>query len=622
MAQRRKSIVVSILDIKDAGTAARRDARTDFKSGKGDEVLPLDHAIHVDKRRAGNGRDVPLPKDLPTNAVSYCYPTVGDPDCEGMSFGGTIFDFSAINSNYRTQIVSSVVSSRLGFRTQNGDNNGTWNPWCEIFHTGKAPTPDQVGTYSKKQIDDKSFLRVADTRASAMKPGDYDPNTVNCHFTNQDTPTPAWHSGITVKGWSHEYGMWQLVSPNNQGGGENKLYFRSSLNTETWRDWARVFTTSDTPNASDVGLGLVPNTEHTTTNKANTVAVRDGSGDLHCRLLRSEYHDQTNFGGGIAYRINNSSDNYIRFCTNPAAVRSWLGLDVGNGPTFAGLQVNNSTLTINNDGRKHLRFAENGATDGYLWKDPGASWILNHGDKASSKLEWSPNGELVVDGARWAASHAHSYANQPGIRAPIQVNFGSVGGVSDYYPLLRGVSGANGYGFRCQVDFGHLRSGNGGWDSQISAVIRVASDESSSHPSAIFSFYQNGDLNGPRNGNFNDVYIRSDIRLKDNFKRIGNASKRLMGLVPCFYDKKRSLNDSTIIKREAGIIAQSLYKNLPEGIQEINDADGNKVLGVSSSAINGLVVAYLQDLNEGVKKELNEIRSSVGLASKDIFAWE
>ncbi|MFZ7175509.1 hypothetical protein ACLSYX_12000, partial [[Pasteurella] aerogenes] len=53
---------------------------------------------------------------------------------------------------------------------------------------------------------------------------------------------------------------------------------------------------------------------------------RDGSGDIVARLLRSNYNDQSNISGAIAFRVNNSTDNYTRYCNSPAAVRTWLGL--------------------------------------------------------------------------------------------------------------------------------------------------------------------------------------------------------------------------------------------------------------------------------------------------------
>lgn len=81
---------------------------------------------------------------------------------------------------------------------------------------------------------------------------------------------------------------------------------------------------------------------------ANTIAVRDGSGDLLCRLIRANYADQNTMSGGIVFRINNSGDNYLRCCNNPSAVRSWLGIgSSGDYVTALGTSGNNLTWTKN-----------------------------------------------------------------------------------------------------------------------------------------------------------------------------------------------------------------------------------------------------------------------------------
>ncbi|WP_335919812.1 hypothetical protein [Shewanella algae] len=84
------------------------------------------------------------------------------------------------------------------------------------------------------------------------------------------------------------------------------------------------------PSAAEVGLSNVPNTVHTSAATANTVAVRDSAGDLFARLFRSNYANQNTISGAIAFRINNSSDSYLRFCSDPAAVRAWLGAAAAN----------------------------------------------------------------------------------------------------------------------------------------------------------------------------------------------------------------------------------------------------------------------------------------------------
>ena len=60
----------------------------------------------------------------------------------------------------------------------------------------------------------------------------------------------------------------------------------------------------------------------------STAAVRDGSGDIHTRLIRSEYGNDTSISGALAYRVESTSggNNYVRFCSDTAAIRTYLGV--------------------------------------------------------------------------------------------------------------------------------------------------------------------------------------------------------------------------------------------------------------------------------------------------------
>jgi hypothetical protein len=78
------------------------------------------------------------------------------------------------------------------------------------------------------------------------------------------------------------------------------------------------------PNSTEVGLGKVPNVPFAEAAAAGHVPIRDDSADVHARLFRSNYQNQSDITGAMAFR-NNTTDNYIRFCSNPAAIRDWLG---------------------------------------------------------------------------------------------------------------------------------------------------------------------------------------------------------------------------------------------------------------------------------------------------------
>lgn len=75
---------------------------------------------------------------------------------------------------------------------------------------------------------------------------------------------------------------------------------------------------------NDVGLEHVPNIAHTVEANVNSVPVRDNHGDIQARLFSSGFSNQSEFSGALAFRIDNVSDSYIRFCSNQGAIRQWL----------------------------------------------------------------------------------------------------------------------------------------------------------------------------------------------------------------------------------------------------------------------------------------------------------
>ena len=190
-------------------------------------------------------------------------------------------------------------------------------------------------------------------------------------------------------------------------GGNNRTYIRSRTDgTNSWLSWSQVWTSSTdgagsgldadlldgqqgsyyldyanftgTPSIPSVGNGQIDgrtsglglsgsmdatanqsgNTTFTVTSNAataanaNTIAYRTSSADIRARLFRSNYQNQSTITGGIAYRVNNGADDYIRFCTDKGAIRTFLGVpasgDLNNyllntTDTFTG------ALTINGD---------------------------------------------------------------------------------------------------------------------------------------------------------------------------------------------------------------------------------------------------------------------------------
>lgn len=113
--------------------------------------------------------------------------------------------------------------------------------------------------------------------------------------------------------------------------------------------------------------------------------------------------------------------------------------------------------------------------------------------------------------------------------------------------------------------------------------------------------FQTGDTYSDMNINAPNVYIRSDIRLKSNFKPIENALDKVEQLEGLIYDKADYIGGE-VVHTEAGVIAQNLEKVLPEAIREVDDIKGNKVLTVSTQAQVALLIEAVKTLSAKVRE--------------------
>lgn len=259
------------------------------------------------------------------------------------------------------------------------------------------------------------------------------------------------------------------------------------------------------------------------------------------------------------------------------------------------------------DGNKNWYIGKGGADNGlgfFSYANNSAIYIANAGD-----ISLNPQNTAVVNvnrdrvyinGTGWVARQPGDWGNQWRVEAPIFVDHGDVWSDS-YYPILKGKSNITNQGYTTAVDFG-IRRIPQQWGQ---AIIRVASAEASpdaGHPQAIFEFHHDGFFYVPGNGSFSDVYIRSDSRLKINKEELEyGAVEKVCRLKVYTYDKVKSIKDRSVIKREVGIIAQDLEKELPEAVSKV-EVDGSDVLTISNSAVNALLIKAIQEMSEEIKE--------------------
>lgn len=157
---------------------------------------------------------------------------------------------------------------------------------------------------------------------------------------NNGYPTP-YGNVMTMKGSGDGQ---LLIGWSGTSGAHAPAYIRSKRDTgdANWSGWAQIYTTAHKPSLTDLGIATLTRGSYltgsnyngtgnttwavdaSTTATASKVVARDGSGDVHCRLVRSEYANQSTISGAIAFRTNNSTDNYVRFCSDTTAIRTFL----------------------------------------------------------------------------------------------------------------------------------------------------------------------------------------------------------------------------------------------------------------------------------------------------------
>lgn len=98
-----------------------------------------------------------------------------------------------------------------------------------------------------------------------------------------------------------------------------KTYTRNSYGA-TWGTWTEVGAGGST------NADTVDGYHATQLGTISTVAVRDVYGDVLSRLFKSSYTDESTISGGLAYRIDNVNNSFIRFCNNISSIKTWLGL--------------------------------------------------------------------------------------------------------------------------------------------------------------------------------------------------------------------------------------------------------------------------------------------------------
>ena len=145
--------------------------------------------------------------------------------------------------------------------------------------------------------------------------------------------------------------------------------------TSTVASGTAPFTVASNTKVTNLNADLLDGYNYVSSSAAvNSVVGRNVSGDIYARLFRSTYQNQTTMTGGLCFRVS-TTDNYIRTCTDPEPIRTFLHDDekIDNHTALSNLQYRGKVVT---------RLASGTVTAGYAVEEVGdATWPrVRHAD--------------------------------------------------------------------------------------------------------------------------------------------------------------------------------------------------------------------------------------------------
>lgn len=280
-----------------------------------------------------------------------------------------------------------------------------------------------------------------------------------------------------------------------------------------------------------------------------------------------------NDGGNTYFMLTNYGDPYGGWSSlRPITISNGTGqVSIGTPLVVthsSGLTVTSTAGDAISWGNAGACLANDGNLKGSRWKSFGGS------EWAGDALSWVNNNNVAKSGDTMSGMLTIQ-ANSSALRLNATASNQSV------YVL----------GQRAGVDGFYMGFGGSGTDLTLhNYILDTNINLRASDISFSRTVYGNGDAN------FNNVYIRSDVTLKRNFKKIENALDKVDKLDGLIYEKKNTPTSTEYESVEAGIIAQSLQEILPEAVVE---KEG--ILNVSASGTIALLVNAIKELKARVE---------------------
>jgi len=318
----------------------------------------------------------------------------------------------------------------------------------------------------------------------------------------------------------------------------------------------------------------------------NTVASRDGSGDIQARLFRSEYDSTNPTINYVMTQIDTATNNYIRPSTI-AQLRTSLNVENGSTGDQSAAEILALLLTVDGagsgldadtlDGIASSSFIRSNAAD---TATGSITFTSDSKFNAAINARLGMNGSYGVDsgsGTNWGSTIWGLGPSYDGNNSGTSYVPTSVYGCSWLRSAHANANGSIGEGLYVYQN-GSLQGGIGTTGIYASGIIRATGD--------ITAFY-------------------SDARLKDIEKPVTGAIDSIMNWNAVHYTANQTAGDLgyDMEIKQVGLLTQDVEIDYPEFVKDapINDENGTDFKTLDYARIVAVLTAGMQEQQEMIK---------------------
>lgn len=156
---------------------------------------------------------------------------------------------------------------------------------------------------NKDTVFKTRYITVVDKRDEVIYPSSFQERGVTSYLSMQGTPTNQWYSILSLKGWTSDYGTWQLAGPSSTNNTNNRPYYRDGKQT-TWNVWKGLAFLDDVKNIADIyfnGQNIYSDYGHWVVG-----LIRIGTADIEDKYISGEmiYRRSNGIYGNGSVRFN------------------------------------------------------------------------------------------------------------------------------------------------------------------------------------------------------------------------------------------------------------------------------------------------------------------------------